>query len=163
MESIRKQLKGSSDKGFTLIELLVVVLILGILSVIAVVAVNNARSTAIAKACKASAVTVINAADQYNVDKSGYPTNAAAAAAGATSGVYTGNSTATPNSGELAVLVPNYLKKLPDIGNKAPTGSDYALQVTLTNATTGTNAAVAQISVAGFDANGNAIAGCVAP
>ncbi|MDE2410032.1 MAG: prepilin-type N-terminal cleavage/methylation domain-containing protein, partial [Actinomycetales bacterium] len=26
MESIRKQLKGSSDKGFTLIELLVVVL-----------------------------------------------------------------------------------------------------------------------------------------
>ena len=65
MESIRKQLKGSSDKGFTLIELLVVVLILGILSVIAVVAVNNARSTAIQKACIASAQSYVNAYDQY--------------------------------------------------------------------------------------------------
>lgn len=65
VESIRKQLKGSSDKGFTLIELLVVVLILGILSVIAVVAVNNARSTAIQKACLASAQSYVSAYDQY--------------------------------------------------------------------------------------------------
>lgn len=65
MESIRKQLKGSSDKGFTLIELLVVVLILGILSVIAVIAVNNARTTAIQKACIASATAYVNAFDQY--------------------------------------------------------------------------------------------------
>jgi prepilin-type N-terminal cleavage/methylation domain-containing protein len=155
VNSIRKQLKGSSDKGFTLIELLVVVLILGILSVIAVVAVNNARSTAIAKACKASAVTVINAADQYNVDKAAYPANAAAAATGALSGVYT--------SAELGVLAPNYLKKLPDIGTTAPTGSDYALKVTLTNATTGANATVATLAVQGYDASGNALAGCVAP
>jgi len=154
MESIRKQLKGSSDKGFTLIELLVVVLILGILSVIAVVAVNNARTTAIAKACKASAVTVINALDQYNIDKQGYPTAAAA------SGIYTGNTTANPNSGELAGLVPNYLKKLPDVAASAPTGSDYALQVKLTPAS-GSN--VATISVQGYDGSGAAITACVAP
>ena len=152
MESIRKQLKGSSDKGFTLIELLVVVLILGILSVIAVVAVNNARSTAIAKACKASAVTVINAMDQYNVDNAKYPTNAAAGTTAGASGTYT--------AAELGVLVPNYLKKLPDIGASAPTGSDYALQVKLGNATTST---VATLDVRGYDASGAAITTCVAP
>ena len=155
MESIRKQLKGSSDKGFTLIELLVVVLILGILSVIAVVAVNNARTTAIAKACKASAVTVINAADQYNIDKQGYPANAAAGTTAGASGAYTAT--------ELGNLVPNYLKKLPDIGTTAPSGSDYALKVTLTNATTGTNATVATLAVQGYDGNGAAITACVAP
>jgi general secretion pathway protein G len=145
VNSIRKQLKGSSDKGFTLIELLVVVLILGILSVIAVVAVNNARSTAIAKACKSSAVTVINALDQYNVDKAGYPSQAGAS--------YTSTELST-------ALVPNYLKKLPDIGNKAPTGSDYALTVTYTAASGGN---VATIGVAGYDGNSAAISACVAP
>jgi len=147
VNSIRKQLKGSSDKGFTLIELLVVVLILGILSVIAVVAVNNARSTAIAKACKASGVTVINALDQYNVDKSSYPT----AAAG--TGIYTSSELST-------ALVPNYIKKLPDIGTSAPSGADYALKVTYTAASGGN---VATISVAGYDGSGNAISACVAP
>ena len=153
MESIRKQLKGSSDKGFTLIELLVVVLILGILSVIAVVAVNNARSTAISKACKASAVTVINAMDQYNIDKSGYPTQA--------------DATAGYSATELGVLVPNYLKKLPDMGTQAPTGSDYALKVVMTPAVaaSGTqDARVATLAVTGYGTTaGAAITGCVAP
>jgi prepilin-type N-terminal cleavage/methylation domain-containing protein len=151
MESIRKQLKGSSDKGFTLIELLVVVLILGILSVIAVVAVNNARTTAIQKACKASAVTVIDALDQYNIDKQGYPAQAGSA--------YTAT--------ELGVLVPNYLKKLPDLGTTAPSGSDYALNVVMTPAVaaTGTqDARVATLAVTGYGTTANsAITGCTAP
>ena len=146
MESIRKQLKGSSDKGFTLIELLVVVLILGILSVIAVVAVNNARTTAISKACKASAVTVINAMDQYNIDKQGYPAQA--------------DATAGYTSTELAGLVPNYLKKLPDIGTTAPSGSDYSLKVVLTPASGGN---VATLAITGYNGSSAAIDGCVAP
>ena len=158
MESIRKQLKGSSDKGFTLIELLVVVLILGILSVIAVVAVNNARTTAISKACKASAVTVINALDQYNIDKQGYPTATGAAVSGAA--VAGTKAYTTGVSSDLNVLVPNYLKKLPDLGVSAPTGSDYALNVVLAPAANGN---VATLAVTGYDASGSAIDGCVAP
>lgn len=145
MNSIRKQLKGSSDKGFTLIELLVVVLILGILSVIAVVAVNNARSTAIAKACKASATTVINALDQYNVDKSTYPTQSGAS--------YTSLELTT-------ALVPNYLKKVPDIGVKAVSPADYDLAVTYTAGSAGN---VATIAVKGYDTNGSEITACAAP
>ena len=74
MKAIQKQLAAKSDKGFTLIELLVVVLILGILSVIAVVAVNNARTTAVVKACKTDAVTVVKALDNYYLDHGKYPT-----------------------------------------------------------------------------------------
>jgi len=60
-----QKLRANSEKGFTLIELLVVVLILGILSVIVVVSVNNARTTAIAKACLTSAQSYVSAYDQY--------------------------------------------------------------------------------------------------
>jgi len=73
MKAIQKQLAAKSDKGFTLIELLVVVLILGILSVIAVVAVNNARATAVVKACKTDAVTIVKALDNYYLDNGKYP------------------------------------------------------------------------------------------
>ena len=120
--------------------------------VIAVVAVNNARTTAIAKACKASAVTVINAADQYNIDKQGYPANAAAGTTAGASGAYTAT--------ELGNLVPNYLKKLPDIGTTAPSGSDYSLKVVLTPASGGN---VATLAITGYNGSSAAIDGCVAP
>ena len=117
MNSIRKQLKGSSDKGFTLIELLVVVLILGILSVIAVVAVNNARATAIVKACSASALTYVNAFDSY-VSQNSTPAVPADTSAPLD---YTDAELTT-------LLVPNYMKALAD-------KADYTLKATY-NATT---------------------------
>jgi type IV pilus assembly protein PilA len=126
VNAIRKQLKGSSDKGFTLIELLVVVLILGILSVIAVVAVNNARATAIVKACNASALTYVNAFDAYVSQN-------AAPAAPAAGGVY--SKTELTN-----MLVPNYMKALAD-------ETDYTLAATYVSATK-------SITVAGTAVNG---------
>jgi prepilin-type N-terminal cleavage/methylation domain-containing protein len=114
VNSIRKQLKGSSDKGFTLIELLVVVLILGILSVIAVVAVNNARATAIVKACSASALTYVNAFDAY-VSQNSTP---------ATPAGITGNANAYTDAQLTTLLVPNYMKALADT-------ADYTLVATL--------------------------------
>ena len=122
MNAIRKQLKGSSDKGFTLIELLVVVLILGILSVIAVVAVNNARATAIVKACSSSALTYVNAFDAY-VSQNSTPVVPLAG-----TGIYTDAELTT-------LLVPNYMKALADT-------ADYTLKATY-------NSTTKSISVAG--------------
>ena len=127
MNSIRKQLKGSSDKGFTLIELLVVVLILGILSVIAVVAVNNARATAIVKACSSSALTYVNAFDAY-VSQNSTPQVPAAG------NVYTDAELTT-------LLVPNYMKSLAD-------KADYTLAATY-NSTTKSISVVGSPVVAG--------------
>jgi prepilin-type N-terminal cleavage/methylation domain-containing protein len=124
VNAIRKQLKGSSDKGFTLIELLVVVLILGILSVIAVVAVNNARATAIVKACNASALTYVNAFDAY-VSQNSTPAVPADTVAPLD---YTDAELTT-------LLVPNYMKALAD-------KADYTLKATY-------NATTKSVSVAG--------------
>ena len=135
MNSIRKQLKGSSDKGFTLIELLVVVLILGILSVIAVVAVNNARATAIAKACSASALTYVNAFDAY------VSQNANPEAPVANSQTYPLDTATVYSDAHLAaLLVPTYMKSMAD-------KNDYTLQATY-------NTATKSISVAGTAVNG---------
>jgi type IV pilus assembly protein PilA len=129
VNAIRKQLKGSSDKGFTLIELLVVVLILGILSVIAVVAVNNARATAIVKACNASALTYVNAFDAY-VSQNSTPE------APGSGSVTTGDSGSVYGDAHLkALLVPNYMKSMADT-------ADYTLAATY-------NATTKSISVAG--------------
>jgi len=133
VESIRKQLKGSSDQGFTLIELLVVVLILGILSVIAVVAVNNARTTAIQKACVSSASAYVNAYDQYAAQNTVTPPT-------------TGT---TYSSTELGTLLVDkgYLKGL-------STSTDYSLTATYVAGVSG--GAAAHITVAG------SVAGCSA-
>jgi prepilin-type N-terminal cleavage/methylation domain-containing protein len=130
VNSIRKQLKGSSDKGFTLIELLVVVLILGILSVIAVVAVNNARATAIVKACSASALTYVNAFDSY-VSQNSTPVVPVDTSAPLD---YTDSELTT-------LLVPNYMKSLADT-------ADYTLKATY-NATTKSISVVGSPVVAG--------------
>jgi prepilin-type N-terminal cleavage/methylation domain-containing protein len=122
VNAIRKQLKGSSDKGFTLIELLVVVLILGILSVIAVVAVNNARATAIVKACNASALTYVNAFDAY-VSQNSTPETP------------TGGAAFYGDTQLKALLVPNYMKSMADT-------ADYTLVATY-------NSTTKSISVAG--------------
>ena len=134
VNSIRKQLKGSSDKGFTLIELLVVVLILGILSVIAVVAVNNARATAIVKACSASALTYVNAFDSY-VSQNSTPAVPADTSAPLD---YTDAELTT-------LLVPNYMKALAD-------ETDYTLAATY-------NSTTKSITVAGTAVNGAFTAG----
>ncbi|MFM5904687.1 MAG: type II secretion system protein [Micrococcales bacterium] len=113
MKAIQKQLAAKSDKGFTLIELLVVVLILGILSVIAVVAVNNARATAVVKACKTDAVSVVKALDNYYLDKGSYPV---------------GGGTLT--AGDMEVLK-TYLHTIPHVvGDDA--GFEYYLSVSTT-------------------------------
>jgi prepilin-type N-terminal cleavage/methylation domain-containing protein len=132
VNAIRKQLKGSSDKGFTLIELLVVVLILGILSVIAVVAVNNARATAIVKACSSSALTYVNAFDAY-VSQNSTPQVPAAG-----TGIYTDAELTT-------LLVPNYMKSLAD-------KADYTLAATY-NSTTKSISVVGSPVVAGTFSN----------
>jgi prepilin-type N-terminal cleavage/methylation domain-containing protein len=133
VNSIRKQLKGSSDKGFTLIELLVVVLILGILSVIAVVAVNNARATAIVKACSASALTYVNAFDSY-VSQNSTPVVPAATG----TNIYTDAELTT-------LLVPNYMKALAD-------KADYTLAATY-NSTTKSISVVGSPVVSGTFSN----------
>lgn len=146
MKSLYKSLRAKKDAGFTLIELLVVVLILGILSVIAVVAVNNARTTAVNKACAASAASMLAALDQYKALSSttAYPT-----AAGAT---YT--------KAELTTgLVSGYLQKVPAyVGDAA--GQDYYLKVAITG-----TAPSQAVTITGYSdsAGASAITGCTAP
>ena len=146
MKSIYKQLRTKKDSGFTLIELLVVVLILGILSVIAVVAVNNARTTAVNKACQSSASNLLAALDQYKAlsASTAYP-----AAVGAT---YT--------KAELTTgLVSGYLQKVPAYVGDGGT-QDYYLKVAITG-----TAPSQSVTVTGYsDSLGTtAISGCTAP
>ena len=129
MESLRKQLRGSTDKGFTLIELLVVILILGILSTIAVVAVSNARTTAINKACKTSATNIVDAVDQYYVDNNALPD-------------------LTSTSTLISALTPTYMHSLPAGLNF----NDYTLAVTA-NGTKGVSVAGTGTGISGCSAS----------
>jgi len=106
-QNVRKKLKESN--GFTLIELLVVIIILGILSGIVIVSVGGAKNSAVDKSCKADAVNLQQAMDQYFLD----PNNGGNFPAPATGTTYTAADIATLKTD----LVPNYLHQLPPIGN----------------------------------------------
>lgn len=146
MNAMLKKLRKGADKGFTLIELLIVVSIMGVLAAIVVFSVNNARTTAVAKSCQTSAVTLAQALDQYKANSQGvaYPTPTGTAVA------------ATALS---AALAPSYIRTVPNIwvgAGSTATGADYYLKVD----TTGANVVIT--GYADSSATTNPISGCTA-
>ena len=115
----RKDLRNSGDSGFTLIELLVVILIIGILSAVVVVALSGTSQDAKAKACAQDASTLYSAISNYQtagtlLAMTGSTTTTAAqipTGNGKTSTLYYTTTAYAP--ADLAVLVPQYISKIP--------------------------------------------------
>jgi type IV pilus assembly protein PilA len=149
--------RENGDAGFTLIELLVVILILGILAAIVVVALSGSSQDARTKACSEDAANTYNALNNYVLHNGDLPAPAAGfdpsitAIAGAPNSfrstmgasVYRiASNTIDLNTGqafgELSVLVPGYISKIPDDvavyyikypDASAPTGVKYIYAV----------------------------------
>jgi prepilin-type N-terminal cleavage/methylation domain-containing protein len=113
-----------SKKGFTLIELLVVIAILSVLLVIVLVAINPARQTRQARDTerRADVLTILNAVNQYFVDKGEFP-DGPYETCPTTDSIGTGGvDIANGGTGQTEGTVPTYIADLP----KDPSGGSDA-------------------------------------
>ncbi len=94
--------RGGREGGFTLIELLIVIVILGILAAVVVFSVRGITDRGQTSACKATASSVITAAEAFRAQNGTYPATLDALTSGATpflnvaTATVTGGGTATP-------------------------------------------------------------------